>query len=709
MAQGKKIRPAAWLGILAALVFSAQAGALAWELPPSSGTAHIEFEADRGQYMRSSGTLLLEGNVKITEKDRPGGLPERSLRGSIFEVNMSSGVAYSTAAILMQEGGSAVYGENGFYDWSARRGSMDNVNSRAGVWRILNAKHGDMEDGVYRYKSLNITSCDKEDEHYRIHLGRLKAVPDEYIFGTNAVFFIGKIPVFYFPVFYKPIGNDSETTTYIEPGYDSRGGNFLRTTTAYKPSRNLLTRLFLDYYQKTGWGTGAEAVYREPKSVDSDISGYRIHEAGSRLDRWGLNGKLWAVLDDGLTCRGCKGSLYYTQAYARLVSDPDFNNDYVHDSPFIISADKTVSAAVVRQSRTTTTRVSYIRNESATADRKDFVKTLESRPRFDFQTAPIAGRLPFLNMFTASLDSSQTNTTNFYMKTAEARWTAQKSLPLSKGISLFVSGFYDQTMILAPDNSSHTGTQANNGIGRYGTVSNMRKKLGSAYVDLSYSFTQRLSPNSWSVDSNSSDTGEELNMLSAKYYYRPSMLVYLQVNTGWDFRHLQPITMPQEQQVQPINAETGWKLSRKAYFFVRDVYKFGSKKTDGNQVFLAQLELGEHGGNAMSIGAANYISDPRTMMINQTAAWYPKNKTWHLEGGINWGVTDSTTEDKRTIIVPVKTITLVKDFHDFHTEFTFQSRPGKITGSAKACLRFNQPGQRIISDSESKSFGYPVR
>jgi hypothetical protein len=684
------------------------AGALhAADLPSSTGTPHMDFESDSAQYSRSSETLTLTGNVRLTEKERPGGLPDRTMRGNYFVVMPSSGVIISSGPLLMQEAGNAIYGENGDFNWHNRQGSMRNVTSTYGVWRILDAQQAQFDGEIHHYKDLSITTCGEKTPDYTIHLSRLTVIPGDYLFGTNAVMYIHKIPVMYLPIVYKPLGNGGDFVTYLDVGEDSTNGFYTRTSTVYDPSKNLVTKLFLDYYTKSHLGTGGEVDYNESGETRSTLDFYRIRQPGDLQDRWGFSGGLWHKLGDDMTCPSCNGALYYIQSQLRMVSDPNFNNDYFRSNPYAISTNRNASAAVVRQTKITTTRISYIRQDTASADMTYFIKTQESRPRIDFQTAPLAGPLKLTNVFTASYDKTETNTTNYYLGTGEARWTVQKSVPLQKNVSLFTSVFYDQTVYFAPQTPDTLGTQNNQDIGRYGTTANIRNKLSSTeYIDLGYGFTQRLSTNTWSVDGKSEDTGEELNMATVKYYYRPTPSVYFQTTSGFDFRNLQNTTTTWafSDRLQPVSAETGWDVSSNVFVFGRDMYQMGQ----GNQAFLVQADLGSRDANMMSVGLSNYKSTPRAFMINQAFVWRPSSSTWHVEAGINWQV-NTTGVGISDISLPMKTLTFAKDYHDFHTEWHLQKRPGVTTLSAKINVRFNAPGQRVSGNREAQNFWYPWR
>jgi hypothetical protein len=75
----------------------------------------------------------------------------------------------------------------------------------------------------------SVTSCDLlEDPHWRIEASKIWVLAPEEWAISDAVLYIGRVPVFYLPFFFKP---GDEFFFHPSIGYRNREGNFIQTTT----------------------------------------------------------------------------------------------------------------------------------------------------------------------------------------------------------------------------------------------------------------------------------------------------------------------------------------------------------------------------------------------------------------------------------------------------------------------------------------------
>ncbi|MCX5783810.1 MAG: hypothetical protein NTW04_05165 [Elusimicrobia bacterium] len=665
------------------------ASALSYELPKEEDKPHIYFEADESQYKRQEDLLYLKGNVKVVEKNRGEGLLDRTLRGEEIFVYISSKTAVSPGAAVAEEGVNALYGERAVLAWGEKSLSLEHVTSSYDGWKIIDAEKGSIKGKKHKYKNVKLTSCFEENPHYYIKLGSMTITPKRKLWGTNAVFYIKKVPVFYLPVIYRPLGTDKDYITYISVGYDDRNGVGLKTTTVYHFNQNAIGKFLADYYTKSRFGAGLEFIYDRAHDFKSRFSGYVIPEPQTSFTRWGLNGGYWQKL------AGEEGrATYFAQAQFRLMSDKYFNNDYFRSNPYAVSPDRNMSAAVVRQTPKTTSRVSYQRIDSAPEVKNIFVKALETRPRLDFSAAPFGVYLPLLNTVTAYYDASETSGISYFNKTAGAQWTMFKAIPVVKNISLLPSAFYRQNVTFSsPLNDNDMW------VGRYGTGLNLRFDTLLGSLDLLHSFVRRLEPNNFTADTNAQDRGTETNSLAAQTFFRPNRLAYFKLASSYDFRRLRGLSRDFEDRLGPIIADAAYTPSATFNLFAQDVYRIGG----GNEAFVLQADIGRREGNSLGFGLANYSSSPRSYIISQSASWRPKAGTWGFEAGLS---TQADMEGFRveTLRSFLKTLTIYKNFHDFETIWRVRFRPGVREFIFSANLKFDHSKKRVRSEKEAEKF-----
>ncbi|MFA6583787.1 MAG: hypothetical protein WCS77_05770 [Elusimicrobiaceae bacterium] len=691
--------------LLSLLLPFASGVAAAFELPVPSTKPYVWLEADKGEYNRVEDKMHLTGHVRIEEKGRPDGLPAREIFGEDFTMYPSSSVAVSSGAVLVKEGADAFYGEDGSFNWELKTGTMSHVSAQYSQWRVLDGEELSlMRDGEQKYRKVSITSCNEKEEHYKISLGSLSVIPKRRIFGTNAVLYLDRVPVMYMPIFYKPLGTENKYVTYVAVGYDERSGASAKTTTVYNFNPRTRGKLFLDYFTKLGVGLGSEFGYNDPKKFNGSVAGYYIKENGTDNKRWGLTGGYWWNLSEMFDTRKDKGgALYYSQSQFRLVSDPYFNNDFFRSNPYAVSPDANASFAVVRQTAKTSTRVSYSKKE--VMDGTTFIKTYEARPRLDFNTAPfgVLG-LPVLNTVTAFYESAMTNTTGYYLSQADFKWNMDKSFYVG-GISIVPTLFYDQSVQMNPYNSDYSARLENQWVGRVGGALAVRRDIfWGGTADFRQTFVRRLSTNSFSRDLGAEDYGTETNMFSYSNFFRPNQKTYFIFSTGYDLRDFRNKQMAFSDRVQPLVAQFAYTPKPELNVFFNDTYALG----DGNRAFVVQADFGKLEGNRMGIGFSNYKSTPTAYILNHTFNYFPEGASWGIKAGIGYKFTFSGLDFKNLQLFS-KELTLIKDFHDFHTEWLVRFRPGVQSFSFNVGLRFNTTKERVVSDREAQRFWYPWR
>lgn len=679
--------------------FSFLTSARCAELPAAGEENHIYFEADNFLYNKQTDTMYLKGNVKIIEKFRPNDLPDRITKAEEFIINPKSGILKSPGAVVVEEKFNAIYGERGYLNRNTGETSLENVSASYGSWRILEAKKAEITDTKHIYKGVKLTNCQLEDHHYHIKFSKTSIIPKKRIFGYNGILFIKKIPIFYFPFIYRSLGTDKRYITYLDFGYDERSGTQIKSTTVYKFNEIFRSKFYLDYFTKLTWGTGLGFQANKPGKIDFNIDGYRIKEPGSSLDRWGLTGGYNFNIKDTLAKSG-SGYNLYSQSRFRLVSDPLFNNDFFRSNPYAVSPDNNADISVVHQTKKTITRISYIKNQTRLDD-ETFIDTSESRPKFDFSMVPFKiFKLPFLNTFGSSFESTKIPEIGYYKKTARARYGINKTIPVTRGLSVLPSVFYDQEIIFSPKNDEGTGYKENQWIGRWGTGFNVRKYFKSVTVDVAHSYIKRLRTNKITPDTTANDYGTEQNLITISNFIRPNRKVYVRLNTGFDLRDERDKYKDFSTRTEPIFFDFYYTPKKNIKIALQNRYK---PKT-GNQAFVMQSTLGDEEKTHWNLGFANYKTNPSDYFLNTNLVWKPYGKSWYIDIGFGAKAHITAKSTARDVVLYSKRFMLYKAFHDFYTTLTFRVRPGVKSAMFNVGLRFEEPTKRIPSERERERF-----
>lgn len=682
--------------ILAAVFAAAAIPAGAYDLPSSTGTHRVRFEADQASFNEYTRVIGLQGNVRLEELS-PQGKQLKLIRARELVVNMASRTVTAPSDFVLDDDTGTAYGKSAFFDYGNDTGYINDGRFQHMNF-IFRGRSVSLGPDGYVYRKASLTSCDQEPPHYRLRASRIYLAPGRYFLAYNTFFFLGKIPIFYFPVIYKPMGRGTPFVSSFYPGYDERNGLFVKSNYVYRVNPDLRVKAYLDYFDKRGLGTGGEVDYRKPGKNITNLSAYRIREYNRETDRWGLNGGYWHLLN---RFSESDPAQYYSQSFFRLLSDPFFNNDFFRTNPFAVSPDKQASIAFTRKSNYTVTRLSaYGRDKISSANSEKFVKDYESAPRLDFNTVPFKiGGLPVLNSFTGYLENAKESGLPYYQKKGRGSWTVSKTVPLSRRVILSPSVFYDQSVNLS------TATAMDDAwVGRYGGSMNMRYDRPWGSLDLRYSVTRRLRENAFAVDRSSSDKGQELEALYADLFIMPRHNAYFRARTSYDLRNYYAASF--SHRLGPMTAEVYYAPRPTLDLYAEDSYSFLS----GNRSFVTQATFGG-GERYFGAGVANYSTDKEAWVLNNTFGFRPwRNSKWRAEAVLRYRLVPDGATKLESFRFFEKALTLYRDFHDFRTRWDFRERSGGVKEFFFFVnLKMNDPVRYDSLEEKSREFWHPWR
>jgi len=668
--------------------------AAAYDLPSSTGTHRVSFSADTAAFNEYTRAIDLEGNVKLEEFSALD-KPVKLIRARNLTVNMASSTVVSPADFVMDDDAGTTYGKSGVMNYGTESGlikdgrfAYKNFIFRGRVVQFTKSK--------YVYKKASMTSCDEEPPHYRLRASRIYLVPERYFLAYNNVFFVGKVPVFYFPVLYKPLGGGTPFVSIFRPGYDQRNGFFIKSSYVYRVNKETRAKLYLDYFEKRGFGTGTEIDYRRPEKNISNVSLYRIREYGTVKDRWGMSGGYWHKLN---RFNESDPAQYYSQGYFRLLSDPKVNNDFFRNNPFAISPDEQASVALTRTTSRTMMRVSAYGRETNTPDYSAFKKANSSLPRLDFNLVPfqLLG-LPVLNSFTSYFENAQDIGWNYWQKRGGANWTVSKSVPLAPRVTLSPSVYYDQSVYISTSSGG-----LDTWTGRYGGATTLRFDRAWGAFDVGYAYRRRLRNNK-TVNSSAADKGQETNSVSTQLFVMPRFNTYFKLSSSYDLRDYYRASF--SRRMTPVIAEIYYAPRPGMDVYAEDSYKLG----DGNKSFVSQVTLGG-GDNYVGGGVANYSTDPNAWVISNTVGFRPWKKSgWRAEAVLRYRMYARGNYRFGDFRFFEKALTLYKDFHDFHTKWDLRERSGGVKEFFfYLSLKMNDPLRKDDLEEKSREFWRPWR
>ena len=678
-----------------ALVLWAAVSAAAYDLPSSTGTHRVRFDADEAHFNEYTRVIDLSGQVKLEEVSE-GDRIQKLIRARNLSVDMTSHTVVSPADFVMDDDTGTMYGQSGFMNYSDNTGIVNGVRFSYDKFIFRGAKV-EFDAAKYVYKKASVTSCEEEPPHYRINSSRIYVAPGRYFLSYNNVFFLGSIPIFYFPVLYRPVGDGTPFVTSLFPGYDQRNGAYLKTNYAYRINPGMKVKAYLDYFSKRGLGMGGEVDYRKPEKTMANVSAYRIREYGATTDRWGLNGGYWHSFN---RFNESDPAQYYSQSSFRLISDPAFNNDFFRTNPFAVSQDKQASLAFTRKTNYTVTRLSAnVRDVRSSTDTTKFYRDSEAVPRLDFNTVPFKVlKLPVLNTFSAYMESGRDSAAEDYQKKARGVWTVSKPLPISRHVIISPSVFYDQAFF-----ASSAPYQQDYWVGRYGGSVNLRYDQLWGSMDLKYSHTTRLRRDKMVYDAAAPDNGQETRSISGDLFIMPKLNAYFRARSSYDVRDY--YTASFKKRLSPLITEAYYSPRPSLDLYAQDTYGF----TGSSNSFVLQATAGGK-EQYIGLGVANYSNDARAWVVSNSFGFRPGARSpWRAELVLRYRAVVSA-DGLEAFRFFEKSVTLYRDFHDFRTRWDFRSRSGGVKEFFfLVSLKVNDKAHRDDLDEKSRQFWRPWR
>jgi len=457
----------------------------------------------------------------------------------------------------------------------------------------------------------------------------------------------------------------------------------------------MYSKLFLDYYTAQNVGGGTEIGYRRNEDARGALYGYGIQEKQTGEGRWTVLGSYFESLS----------STWSVQGRLQAQGDPEVNNHYVRSNAFRVTSELINSAALVRQTSLTTTRLSYSRRDLRDSSATGFQNETEDLPRLDWNTAPLKfRRLPVLFTFNSFAANNFDRPRGFQQHSVGTGVQATQTIPLMRRVSLTPRASYLQVFEdkrEAFTSFATTETLKDTFTGFYTLGGNLRFDTPVGDWDGGYIFTQRTKPDTLQEDAGAPDFGVERSLVTLQDTIRPTRQVLVRVGSGYDFRRFRTHKIGFRQRVQPFVADLVYYAPRGIQLAIRNDYQLG----EGNRALTAQIDRGERTGSFASLAFSHSHAAPDDFYGALELGYKPPKAGWRVSGALRNRAVVRGGFDIKSVESFSKELTLAKDFHDFRTRLMVRFRPGNVQEvQFRIDLRTDRPIrkrlQRILWENE---------
>lgn len=231
----------------------------------------IVVNGDKVEYFHEKKKVIGNGNISITYKDVV-------LTCEKITVYLDTREAIAEGNVKVSQKDAYFTGEKMNYNFDTRKGSVMNGYLNA---RPFYGKAQEVDKIAYKDQySLDrgyITTCDLEKPHYRVQSRRVEIYLDDKVVARHILFFIGDVPVLYFPYYVQSL-KDRKTHITIIPGQNKDWGYYVLTAYRYIVNDNNRGDVLLDYRTKKGLGEGINHYYQTDQIGEGAAKFYYTHE-----------------------------------------------------------------------------------------------------------------------------------------------------------------------------------------------------------------------------------------------------------------------------------------------------------------------------------------------------------------------------------------------------------------------------------------------
>ncbi len=264
----------------------------------------VQITADEIEYAREDEIINARGNVIIIYRDM---------------VMTADRMSYSRDKAMVEAYGNIFFERDFFFVWSSSMiYNIETSTGRVFAARVVSKEilgeeneistppliiedeslelRGDDEFFIPRGK---ITTCDDDTPHYYFKGSSIYVKLEDRFSLRNALFVIRGVPVFYYPYYWRNLG-EQKLIWHLDIGSSKIKGTFVRAGASYPFTENSRTGLGLEIMQRGGPGIYASHKYTT-ESGRTDFDVYYLAETHSRQGRVQAAGR--QNLDDRLTLR----------------------------------------------------------------------------------------------------------------------------------------------------------------------------------------------------------------------------------------------------------------------------------------------------------------------------------------------------------------------------------------------------------------------
>jgi LPS-assembly protein len=250
------------------------------QLSVGAGTP-VTVYADRVENLDRDRLLIAEGNVQLEQGDL-------RLEADRVEVNTETGETVATGRVVLFDGRDRLTGDRIEYNLRTATGIVYRADGEVEPHFFFSGDSMErFGDKAYRVTRGIFTTCEAETPAWSVRLGSATAYLDDWMWGTNASFWVWKIPVVPFIPFFATSLRKDRHSGLLTPSFGTSNtkGFFVRQPVYLALTDSQDLTIAPSYFEKRGVGLSAAYRYVRRETSRGEIDGFYLHDREDAPDR----------------------------------------------------------------------------------------------------------------------------------------------------------------------------------------------------------------------------------------------------------------------------------------------------------------------------------------------------------------------------------------------------------------------------------------
>jgi LPS-assembly protein len=216
----------------------------------SFGDVPIEITSESTRM--ESGLAIAENNVYIRYGDT-------AIYCDYAQYNPDTRDVFLSGNVRIYRDGRLFNGERALYNLETKILNMSEFTGETLPFRFAGNSLSTIGPNAYLVKDGVFTTSDSSKPDYAIRARTVRIYPKNRIIFSDVHFYVGRVPIFWYPYLYQSLTEDQSFT--FTPGYGTTFGAFLLNQLTFPLGNDIAARARLDLYSTRGIGLGFEASW----------------------------------------------------------------------------------------------------------------------------------------------------------------------------------------------------------------------------------------------------------------------------------------------------------------------------------------------------------------------------------------------------------------------------------------------------------------